>query len=58
VLSSPDSPSRPPWASPIARLARATAGITQIVAKRRCREMFAIDASHTRPIATVKSSTH
>ena len=43
---------------PRARLARATAGMTQIVASRHRREMFAIDANHTSPIATVTSSTH
>jgi hypothetical protein len=42
----------------MARLARATAGITQIVASRHRRGMVAIDANHTRPIATVPSSTH
>ncbi len=36
----------------------ATAGMTQIVASRHRREMLAIDASHTSPIATVTSSTH
>ena len=43
---------------PSARLARATAGMTQIVASRHCREMLPIDASHTSPIATVTSRTH
>lgn len=44
--------------SPHARLARATAGMTQIVASRHRRGMFAIDANQTSPIATVTSSTH
>ena len=44
--------------SPIARLTRATAGMTQIVASRHRRGMFAIDANQTSPIATVTSSTH
>lgn len=35
------------------RLARATAGMTRIVASRQRREMVAIDVSHTSPIATV-----
>ena len=48
----------PPYDRPIARLARATVGMTQIVANRQRRGMFAIDANHTSPIATVMSSTH
>ena len=32
--------------------------MTQIVASRHLREMLAIDASHTSPMATVTSSTH
>lgn len=43
---------------PDAMLARATAGITQIVASRQRQGIFAIEASHTSPIATVTSSTH
>jgi hypothetical protein len=42
----------------LARLATATAGITQIVASRHRRDTPAIEANHTRPIATVPSSTH
>jgi hypothetical protein len=48
----------PPYDRPTARLASATAGMTQIVASRHRREMCAIDANHTSPMATVTSSTH
>lgn len=47
-----------PYDRPITRLARATAGMTQIVTSRHRREMLAIEENHTSPIATVTSSTH